>query len=67
MFVEQFWFVCFFDKVYLFVGQDLFVCLLLDKVKVGKFRFSIFTFYPPTHIFDKENRNFKTLIIMNGP
>ena len=35
------------------------------KSKFLKFRFSIFTFYPPTHIFEKNNRIFKT--IMNGP
>ena len=35
------------------------------KSKFFKFRFSIFTFYPPT--FSKKNRNCKTLIIMNGP
>ena len=32
------------------------------KSKFLKFRFSIFTFYPPTHIFEKK----KSLIIMNG-
>ena len=27
-----------------------------DNVKVGKFRFSIFTFNPPTHIFDNKSK-----------
>ena len=64
MFVEQGWFVCFFDKVYLFVGQDLFVCWIKSKLENFDFRYLPFT-HPPT--FSIKNRNFKTLIIMNGP
>ena len=63
MFVEQGWFVCFFDKVYLFVGQDLFVCWIKSKLENFDFRYLPFT-HPPTCL---KNRNFKTLIIMNGP
>ena len=64
MFVEQSWLVCFFDKVYLFVGQDSFVCWIKSKLENFDFRYLPFT-HPPT--FSIKNRNFKTLIIMNGP
>ena len=58
--------VCWTRLVCLFLWQGLFVCwtgfvCMLDKVKVGKFLFSIFTFYPPTH------PHFRVGIFIRGP
>ena len=44
-------------KVYLFVGQDLFVCWLKSKLENFDFRYLPFT-HPPTHIFDKKKSKF---------